>query len=517
MSVDSLTRPVSPPPEGDHSNLFSFVQHDTHDDQGFMEAWVALRDSGIAPLHLSELGGTLESRRGFLEGARLMGLMRPGRLGLVPQQLLLHDTLAAGRRDNGVLMPRRSTKTTGLLVDAIGRCAYEGADDYRVAVLTATTGKVGRSRFIKDVVPALQRNDDGRLKIYRGAGQERVEWPDTGSSVSILASVEDLRGEAFDEVIIDEAGEPDPDKVDDINGAALPTMDTRPGGQYVVAGTAGDYRKGNLLWDTLEGGRSGSAGIIEYAMPDGTTVDDIATWELALPLVLASHPGIGNLTTLDAVLVNFNKMKRQRFLREYGNVFGDDGGSTGLFKPDAWARLELDEDYPTPPAHFGLAIAVTPGQDSAAIGAAWRDEQGVAQLLLLDRRDGVQWLVDTVNGIAGRNRSTIVHDTFGPVLAEVEALNRRNPRPKMGPQTMKNVQTAAALLVKEIEAGNLRHYGQDELTGAMLRVVRRKIGVNGWGLGRPDLDADITPAEACAMALRWYDENPARQRIGIIT
>ena len=129
----------------------------------------------------------------------------------------------------------------------------------------------------------------------------------------------------------------------------------------------------------------------------------------------------------------------------------------------------------------------------------------------------MHWLVDEVAGIAARTRATIVHDTFGPVLAEVEALNRRNPRPRMGPQTMKNVQTAAALLVKEIDAGNLRHWGQEELSGAMLRVVRRKIGVNGWGLGRPDLDADITPAEACAMALRWYDENPARERLRIIT
>jgi hypothetical protein len=493
------------------------VQHDTHDDQGFTEAWVALRDSGIPPADLSELGGTVESRRAFLEGARLMGLMRAGRLGLTPQQLLLHDMLAAGRRDNGVLMPRRSAKTTGLLVDGIGRCANPAADDYRIAVLTATTGKVGRSRFIKDVVPALDRNTDGRLKVYRGAGQERVEWADTGSSLSVLASVEDLRGEAFDEVIIDEAGEPDPDKVDDINGAALPTLDTRPHGQFVAAGTAGDYRKGNLLWDTLEAARAGLGGLIAYAMPDGTTVDDIADWELARELVLASHPGIGNLTTLEAVRVNFDKMKRPRFLREYGNVFGDAGGTTGLIKPSAWGPLELDEAFPVPPAHFGLAIAVTPGQDSAAIGAAWRDEDGRARLLLLDRRDGVQWLTDAVAGIAERTRATIVHDTFGPVLAETEALNRRNPRPRMAPQTMKNVQTAAALLVKEIEAGNLRHWGQDELTGAMLRVVRRKIGANGWGLGRPDMDADITPAEACAMALRWYDENPARQRIGIIT
>ena len=445
-----------------------------------------------------------------------MGLMRPGRLGLTPQQLLLHDMLAAGRRDNGVLMPRRSAKTTGLLVDGIGRCADLEADDYRIALLTATTGKVGRSRFMKDVVPALDRNHDGRLKIYRAAGQERVEWADTGSSLSVLASVEDLRGEAFDEVIIDEAGEPDPDKVDDINGAALPTLDTRPHGQFVAAGTAGDYRKGNLLWDTLEAGRSAGAGIIEYAFPDGTTVDDIATWELALPLVLDSHPGIGNLTTLEAVHVNFNKLRRERFLREYGNVFGDTGGTTGLFKPDAWSRLELAGDFPEPPAHFGLAIAVSPGQDSAAIGAAWRDDDGKARLILLDRRDGVQWLVPRALEISKRTGATIVHDTFGPILAETEALNRANPRPRMAPQTMKNIQTAAALLVREIETGNAAHWGQDELSGAMLRVVRRKIGVNGWGLGRPDLDADITGAETVAMALRWYDENPARQRLRIL-
>jgi hypothetical protein len=513
MSARTLSTPASPPPVGDHSSLFSF---DDLDDDELTAVWTSLRDSGITPQHQSELGGSPSSRRRFLTGARLMGLMRPGRLGATPQQLRLSDMLAAGRRDNGVLKPRRSAKSTGLIADSLGIAADPATDDWRCAILTATTGKAGRSRFLKDVVPALERNHDGRLKVHRAAGQERVEWPDTGSTVAWMSSVEDMRGEAFDRVIIDEAGEPDAAKVDDINGAALPTLDTRPHGQYIAAGTAGDYRKGNLLWDTLESGRAGLAGILEYAFPDGTTVDDIATWEQALPLVLASHPGIGNLTTLDAVRTNFERFKRQRFLREYGNVFGDTGNTTGLFKPDAWNRLELGGEFPPPPAHFGLAIAVTPGQDSAAIGAAWR-EDGQARLLLLDRRDGVQWLVPAVLELAGRTRATIVHDTFGPILAETEALNRAVPRPKLAPQTMKNVQTAAALLAREIETGNLGHWGQDELTGAILRTVRRKIGVNGWGLGRPDLDADITPAEACAMALRWYDENPQRERLGIVT
>lgn len=497
------------------ASLSAAAQSPLEDDRHFLQdRWESERDAGISPLTGSALAGDEADRLEFLTGARLLGLRKPGRT-LKPQQLRSHDMLAAGHRDNSILMPRRSSKTTGLVIEGIGRAQSEEREDYRVGILTATTGKAGRSRFLKDVAPALERNTDGRLKIVRSAGQERVEWRDTGNSMAWLSTVDDARGEAFDLFIVDESGEPDPDKVDDIKGAVLPTLDTRPGAQFVVAGTAGDYRDGNLLWDGLAVGRGGIGGVIEYAVPDGLTVDDIASWTATEPLVRLSHPGVDTLTTIEAIRSNYEQLGRARFLREYLGIFGDAGGTTALIKPKQWEALALDGDYPKPPNHFGLAMAMTPNQSGASLVAAWR-ENGVARGLLLDQREGTVWLAKAAAALATKYRLPVVHDVFGPVLVTVEELNRMQPRPKLEPRTMKQVTTAAALLVREIETGNLGHWHQGPLDAAILGMVRRKIGLSGWGLGRPSQDADITAAEAFALALHWYDENPKRERIGII-
>ena len=57
--------------------------------------------------------------------------------------------------------------------------------------------------------------------------------------------------EAFDLVLCDEAGELDPEKAEALLAGILPTLDTRPTAQIVVAGTPGEVRAG-LLWTRLE-------------------------------------------------------------------------------------------------------------------------------------------------------------------------------------------------------------------------------------------------------------------------
>ncbi|MCR2785431.1 MULTISPECIES: hypothetical protein [unclassified Microbacterium] len=423
--------------------------------------------------------------------------------------------LAAGHPRNALLLPRRSSKTTTLNCEALGRAYHR--EDYRVAILTLTTGKAGRSRFLKDVVPALERigasfGEDKRLwpfKLVKSAGSERVEFRGSGGMVSWLSSIDDLRGEAFDLVILDEAQAADVEKAQEVIAAALPTMDTRPGAQIVVAGTAGEFRKGNLLWDWLEDGREGKAGIVEYGVPDDTAPDLFDSWETVEALILAAHPGIGNLTTLETIKSNYDALGVEKFAREYLSVFGKIGEGAGVLNQQRWLESAAS-GTPEIPDHFAIGAACSFTQGFSSLVAAWRDEDGKAHGYVLDHRKGTTWLADAGAKLSITHNLPIVYDSASsPMRVEVEAMQHMQPTPWLAPQNFPNVTTAAALVTKSVNTGNAVHYSQPAMSDAAKIAVRRSAGAS-WALGRPpkDPDADISALEAWALALRFYDENP---------
>lgn len=483
--------------------------------------WLALRKRALSPLNVSELVTTDADRREFLRGAtmlRFFGDCAMRGRSPQPQQLLVVDMLAAGNPKNSALLPRRSSKSTTLIAIGLGRA--EAREDYRVGVLTMTTGKAGRSRFLKDVVPAIERSglSGDTYKLVKSAGQERVEFPASGGSVSWLSSIDDLRGEAFDLIILDESGEPDPQKVEDALAAALPTLDTRPDAQIVVAGTAGKYRAGNLLWDWLQLGRKGRAGIIEYAIPDTVQDEDLATWEQVEPLIVAAHPGIGTLTTLEQVRGNFETLPREVFTREYGGLFGNEGGTTTLFDALKWARTGTDDDPAavTPPERWSIAFAPHPDQLAVSIVAAWRDESGRAVPLLLDRIQGIDGAAPALRRLGTKYRQPIVYDAGNQVAQLiVEKLSQGANRPKFAPYVFADVKRAASLIVDEVDRENVAHWArQVEFNEAIHKTIKRKSGDRGWLLGRhpKQPDDDITPAEAWAMAQLHYDTSKPKAR-----
>ncbi len=458
----------------------------------------------ISPQNLDEAG--------FAAGLRAMRLDGAGR-GPKPQQVELAGVLGAGARFNGILLPRRSSKTTTLFVWALGRCLT--MDGRRIAYTAATSGKAARDRFVKDIVPAIERSGLSGFSIKRAAGLERVEFSN-GSLFQVLApNGAELRGQAFDDVIIDEAGEATPQDGHDLLAAALPTMDTTPDGQLVLAGTAGEGRDGNLLWDQLVRGREGVGGILEYATGD-LDIGARETWEQVSALLLQAHPGVGTLTTLEAVKGNWDRMPAAQFAREYLGIWGTAGMASNLFDLGAWGASALDVNrLPSPPERFALAMSAAPGQQAAAIVAAWR-ENGNAHLLLIDHRQGTRWLADAANRLALRYRIPIVHDNFGVVLVEADKMSRMKPRGQLAPTTIQQTTTAAAKLVEEVADGVVRHYDQEPLNAAVNLAQRRKVGDKAFAFGRSDIMDDISPVEAAALALHAYDAMPVRERIRVL-
>lgn len=491
------------------------------------------RDSGISPKFVASTEGSRQFRGEFLSGARALRLDTP-RKPIHPQQFMVGDVLNAVGDDGlslhsviGICIPRRATKTTSIFATLVGRCLER--DDYQVAY-AAQSGTKGRDRFLKDLVPHLERMYPDiatrPFKINRSRGGEHIAF-DNGSRFAILPpQPESFRGDAWNVVVLDEAQEHDPELGAELKAAILPTFDTVPGAQLIIAGTTGEHRSG-ILWQTLEDGRNGKAatGIVEYAAPDDTpvydpeiheTIDgttaDPEIWKLA-------HPGIDTLTSLKIIGERYEALTPEAFAREYLGIWPK-GSESRFISPVQWDLCGLPNDeMPALPDRFTTAFAVHPSGTYASIVAAWREE-GVAQILVLEHGLRTSWLASSVKAITTeytdtrtRFRLPVAHDTVGAAIAEAEALARQRPAPNLKPQKWANVASAATLLLKEIEAGNLRHWNQPVLNDAIgITTKRGTPRSNLWAFNATDPEGDITTVNAAAMALRAYDEEPVKRR-----
>lgn len=505
--------------------------------------WVAWRDRIPAALDLSGLATTEQSRAEFIAGARLLRLeSRPridGQRGATPVQLAIADMLATGQKLNAVLEPRRTTKTTSIQAVMLGRC--ELREDYTAGWTLATTGLKASERFKRDIVAHLFRlYPDPKHRpfdVNLGKGYEHIAWPN-GSYLGVYApGGEGFRSGGFDFTWVDEGGEADPDLSQDLLVAILPTMDTKPGAQFIVSGTAAKYRDGNLLWDMLE--RDG-AGVIRHAIPDTTDPEELEAWEpdedhpraRVRQLIELSHPGVGYTTPLDAIAENFNSFPREKFAQEYLGLFGTEGASVGLIPAAHLERAAQDVDMPTVPPRFTLAVAIHPDGLWSSVGVAWQYEEAedlvtVANKLdgasddrpprnaigLLWHQQGVQGLATKLLTFARKYRVPVIYDQLSQAAGvEIETLSRATPRPTLTPATTVDVRRAATKTMKAFEAGTLVYFRkQAQLQHAMEIAVKRQIGTaGGFGFGRPrnDYTADITPIEACALALHFLDDTP---------
>lgn len=443
----------------------------------------------------------------FLAGCRVLGF-EPS-----PQQWLIARSLNAWDSERerhafgtfGICVPRRAGKTTVILAIALGRCLSRPG--YSV-LFTAQSGTKASARFL-DMARALERiqpDPDVRgFRILRGAGNQNLTFAN-GSHFQVLTPKPDaFRGDAADLIILDEAQEHDAADSAELMGAILPTMDTRPGAQLVVAGTAGLHRSG-LFWDTLQEGREGlpGVGIVEFAAPADTTAEEAGNpdvWQ-------AAHPGIGTLTTLDIVEQRFARLPLPQFMREYLGIWPEDFSRSAI---DILAWRECVTDFVQKPDRFAIAFDVSIDGSSAAIAVAWRDSRH-AFVEIIEHKPGTDWLVPRLAELSRRYRMPISHDTVGAALVEAESLQRLRPRPKLQPLAYRDMSPGAAQIMKEINNRTLRHFDQPSLNAAVECVVKRPLGETGFAWGRRQSGGDITPIVAATFALRALDTG--RQSVG---
>jgi hypothetical protein len=514
------------------SETFSFQPSDSTDY--ILKPYAPLPETpeftGITPLYSSTFEGSQAGREDFLRGAQLLGLGTPENPTHKPLQALQYviaDLLNAQDEDgaplhvtNGICVPRRASKTTSVWAVALGRISNPDRPDYQVA-FTAQTQVKARERFLKDVVAPLERQfpdpATAPFTINRGAATSSITWKSTGGRISILGPNGDsFRGDGYALIILDESQEIEPgdDTVTLLQGI-MPTFDTKtingkPAGQLVVLGTAGKF-KGGLFWEQLEKGRKGKAGILEYAAdprtpdydPDdadqgieGTTMDP-EVWRSA-------HPGIGSLTPFSVIEAKPDEIGMEAFKREYLGIWPDQTQAS-FIDMKKW-NAGLIHAQPVLPERFSIAVSVHFQQQSAAIVAAWRDENGLAYMHVLDHHAGTEWVSGKLDGYWDQYKFPIAYDDISAsTKTEIAAMSPAYPRAKVLPQKWASISTAAAVTMKAINTLSIRHYGDEALSKSVLIATKRGSKTAGmWAFG--DSGGDATPLKAGSMALRVYDE-----------
>jgi len=509
--------------------------------------WLEWRSRIPEPLRVTDLVTTDQGRAEFLEGARLLRLDQrvragDGQKGPTPIQLVIADELGAGHLLNAVLEPRRTTKTTSIQCVLVGRGQMR--EDYVMGwtVTMVGGGQKGRERFLLDIVAPIRRvYPDPKsmpFKINEGKGSESISWARRGNHFALYAPTSDgFRSGGFDVAWVDEAGEADPEISLDLIVSVLPTMDTKPGAQFIASGTAASYTTGNLLYDTLE---DPTAGVIRHGVPQSIDPEELEDWEPSdehprahvRELIEIHHPGVGYTTPLEAVERNFRKFPRDKFTREYLGLFGTEGAADRIIPPAAWERTSLDGDLPPAPAQFALAMAVHPDGLWSSLGVAWYLQpaedlvtsalalEGVAPeqpdriaIGLLHHQSGIKGFALTALQLARKYNLPIIYDKASQAAGvEIETLQRATPPARLIAATTEDVRRGATKMLKLLDAGVLVHFRrQSQLERAAEIAIKRGIGTyGGFGFGRPknDYAADITPLEACSLALQYLDDAP---------
>ena len=239
-------------------------------------------------------------------GAALFRYEERGR-SLKPQQFEVGAALDAMAATTAITMSRRTAKTESVILWLFA--TMEETPGLRIAFTMATTREAARAKFIADILPIMEEFAEARgdVHLLRGAGYESVEFSN-GSFFRVVApNDKSFRSKEFDIIVIDEAGEAKPEFKDEVLPAALPTMDTSDVAMLILMGTAGAYRKGNLLWDALS---DPDAAVVDHSGGDDIDVEQLSDWEYTAAMLQAYHPGVASgLTTLEKLKRNWALLK----------------------------------------------------------------------------------------------------------------------------------------------------------------------------------------------------------------
>ncbi|MFI0484878.1 hypothetical protein [Actinomadura sp. 9N215] len=350
-------------------------------------------------------------------------------------------------------------------------------------------------------------------RVSEAHGKEGIELR-SGQRIKFHARSEKAaRGFSGDKVIMDEAFRLDAGMM----GAVMPTMSARPNPQIVYASSAGweiSEQLGRLRRRAVKAIEDGqpdpSLTFLEWSAADETervrgVLADPGLWAQA-------NPALGIRISEEFIAAELRTMGAVEFARERLGVSDyppdeeDEGGWEVIGEAD-WAKLAVQGEAPRPgdegarrPA-FG--VDMTPDRSMAAVGAAFRDENGALVVEVINHAQGSGWVVPRCVELGGRYDCVFVVDKRGPAASLIKPLQDAGLN-VLAIDTGAVADAYGRFLDAATDTRDLVHLDDEPLNEAVKGATTRPLGDRVTWDRRGD--ADICPLVAVTNAASGHAE-----------
>jgi phage terminase large subunit-like protein len=337
--------------------------------------------------------------------------------------------------------------------------------------------------------------------IYRN-GSEMVRFKN-GSSYSILTpSNTGGRGRTLDLVIIDEALT----HTLDIDAALRPTLATRRNGQLWIVSNAGDPQSSELLkhyralgHESILNKDSGLAWFEWAPASDEFDVHDEAVWYQAIPSLELKH-GV----TIEAVRQAAQMNPAHIFAREWLNVWPSTS-SVQVISDAAWTALTDTSTRIGNQIVFGLDVTFE--RHKATIAAAGRIGSKVP-IEIVERGDGVRWVIERCKELSAKWRAPIVIDAGSPAGSFIDALQRDGVN--VIPIGKRDLAQGCGTFYDLVQDARLAHDGDPQMLQVIKSTSRRPLG-EAWAWDRKSCDDAIDLVAATLAVFGIIHKEPTKE------
>lgn len=355
-------------------------------------------------------------------------------------------------------------------------------------------------------------------QIRYGIGEESIELNNGGLIEYCSRSRQAARGyDGISLIVYDEAQELDDDQAEALMATlAASSTGTRQvvyAGTPLTPGSAGTVFK-RYRQACLEGEGETPNAWHEWSIYadsiDDIDIDDRALWYEA-------NPALGTRLTVEFTEQEKNTLSKDGFCRErLGVWFKPVAKSAELAIPvELWDACKSED--PKPEGKTAYGVKFTADASEVVLCGAVVDKSGTARITLIERQplgNGLTWLANWLNERYHKASCVVIDGKGGADLLTDKVTDVWVFKGSVIRATAQTVQTAAAMLMNELNERTLTWFEkQEDLRDSAITCTKRQIGT-GWGFG----GMDSAPVEASALALwgvRTSKRNPQKKmRIG---
>ena len=417
---------------------------------------------------------------------------------LMPHQRLVLDvgleidpnTNTFAFRDVCVTEPRQGGKSTRMLALMAWRVVeyVRTIERYQRCAYSAQSGYDARKKLLHDWVPIVEHSPlaEHLSRVYRAGGDEAMQFG--LSRIEVTANtVGSAHGKVIDLAVIDEAFDDTDERREQ---AFVPAMATRADAQLWVCSTAGTdeamYLKRKVAQGrraVVEGVREGSA-YFEWSAADEDEAHNPEAWPSFIP-------ALGYTINESVVRHAQRAMSASEFARAFGNVWTRT--EEHVIPYAQWLACVRDDASPSGGLH--LAVDANPDRTSAVIVCASKAGNAVE---VIDKRQGLGWVVDRVTELRGRHdvREVVLHGG-GPAGTLIAALERSGATLHIATDT--EMILAAGTFYDLVMAGTLNVRPSEALNDAVQGARKRQRG-DSFSWARRSPSTDLAPLVAASLA-----------------